>query len=205
MELITTGPSQNTWVDLDDANLMIIEVPASSYGYEPEDEYDTFQFEPEDIAYLLESAKQISRNWTYDGAKTNPRQRLAWPRKGFQIDGTAGDAGWFSRNFPNLDESSEWYVRALHFDVPGLSRYEELASDEVPEDIREAQVILAAILKNGGTLFEDNKGDETSYSLGGISGNNINAVAKAQAVFERMSPWGVFIGGTINRAGGSRV
>lgn len=202
MELLTTGANANSWVTLSQANIILLEVPASFYGYEGTDE---FQFESEDIKWLVEAHRQISSNWTFRGRKVDPRQRLAFPRTGFMIEsaGCAGD--WFETNFPHLPASHAAYTIALHWDTPGLSAYEELDNDEIPTDLKEAAVILAALLKNGGSLYEDNKGDSTAYSLGGISGDNINAKATAEAVFQRVGQWGAYIGKNLNKAGGSRV
>lgn len=205
MELRTTGTNANTWVDLDEANLTILEIPRECYGYEPEDVFDTFQFETDDIPYLIEAARQISTNWSYAGSKTEPRQRLAWPRRGVQLEGQTGGMAWFNRYFPNLSDDVAPYVLHLHFDTPGLSRFSELPSDEIPAEIKEAQVILAALNKNGVTLWEDNKGDQTTFSLGSISGDNINAVGRANAVTQRVGQWGRWIGTAFNKAGGSRV
>lgn len=206
MALITTGDNPNSWVTITQANLILVDVPNELLGYEPEEgQPKTFQLGPNDVKYLIEAHKQIGSNFAFGGQKLDPRQRLPFPRKGFMLSGATGGPDWFPTNFPNLSGDHEEYARQLHFLVPGLSLYSELPNDEVPEDVKEAAVILAALLKNGHSLFNDNKGDSTGYSVGGISGDNINAVAMAQAVFQRMASWGTFIGARINKAGGSRV
>lgn len=202
MELITTGTEANSWVSLSEANIILLEVPAAFYGYDGDDE---FQFETDDIKWLVEAHRQITANFHFRGRKADARQRLAWPRKGFMIEQMGCPSDWFETYFPNLPASHAAYTIALHWDTPGLSRYEELADDEIPADLKEAAVILAALLKNGGSLHSDNKGDATTYSLGGISGDNINAVAQAEAVFQRVGQWGAYIGKNLNKAGGSRV
>lgn len=203
MELITTGINANSWFDIDDANVIIMSVPDRVIGFEKANAFDAFEFTPEDIPLIIESHKQISALFSFKGARANPRQRLAWPRIGYLLDGGIPTDNWFGRDYPHLDAS--WYPLAHHVNYDlGHARYTELASDEVPEDIKEAAAINAALMKNGYSIFEDNKGDQTTYNLGPLSGDNINAVAVANGVFERLARWGLYIGTPIVQAGGGR-
>ena len=201
MALRTTGDDPNSWVTLTEANMMVADFPNETLGYEPEEgQSPTFQFKPTDIKYLIEAHRQVALNWHFKGRTLTARQRLPFPRIGFLINSPAPGANWCETYFPNVPAEEHAYLLHLHFDTPGLSLYEELASDEIPEDVKEAAVILAALIKNGHSLFNDNKGDSTSVSIGSISTDNINAVLKSAGVRQRMGRWGRFIGENISKA-----
>lgn len=196
MELRLTGTNANSWVSLDDANIILMDVPASSYGG------TVVEFKADDIPFILESHRQISTLWRFSGKRMDARQRLAFPRIGFMLETGSPTSTWFADTYPHLDDSWEPLANHIAWDL-GQARYSELANDEIPEDIKEAAVILAALHKNGLSLFEDNKGDSTTYGLGPLSGDNINATAVAGAVFQRMARWGAWQG-SVSKAGGSR-
>lgn len=201
MELRTTGDNINSWVELEECKALIAEVPNDAIGFEPADDNDAFEFEDEDIPLILESQRQISALYYFKGDRTDPMQKLAWPRVGFVLGRNDPGPNWFADAAPHLDAS--WADLAYHYHYElGNRRNVELASDVVPQDIKEAAVILAALRKNGYTLYEDNKGDQTTYSLGPISGDNINAVSRAYAVRERMARWGLWQG-NVAKAGGA--
>lgn len=200
MELRKTGDNINSWVSLDDCNVIIVEVPNSAIAYEPAAVGDTFEFDSDDIPYILEAQRQLSALYYFKGARTDPFQKLAWPRVGFVLEQRNPTATWFADSYPHVDNSYADLAYHRTFEM-GIGRDTELASDVVPSDVKEAAVILAALLKNSVTIYEDNKGDSTSYSLGPISGDNINAVARSYAVRERLGRWGVWQGG-IAKAGG---
>lgn len=196
MALRTTGQDINSWVDLNTANMLILEVPASAYaGDSPQ------QFTTDDIPYIIEAHQQIASSWLFQGQPTDARQRLPFPRTGFPLRSITPTSCWFADAYPHLDASWEPLAHHIAWDLGGSS-VDYLASDEVPTEIKEAAVILAMLLKNGRTLYEDNKGDETQSSIGPLSNDNINAVAVASAVFQRMARWGVFV--NVAKAGGSR-
>lgn len=201
MELRTTGDDINSWVEFDECIALIAEVPNDAIGFDPADEDDAFEFESEDIPLILESQRQISALYYFKGERTDPMQKLAWPRTGYVLGRNTPSLTWFADAAPHLDASWADLAYHVHYEL-GNRRNVELASDVVPQDIKEAAVILAALRKNGYSAYEDNKGDQTSYSLGPISGDNINAVARAYAVRERMARWGLWQG-SIAKAGGA--
>jgi hypothetical protein len=201
MELRTTGDDINSWVDLEECQVIIAEVPNDDIGYVPARPTDAFEFSEDDIPFILEAQRQISALFHFKGERTNPLQRLAWPRRGYVLGNARPGPNWFSDTYPTVDGSYEDLAYHIHWEM-GQSAFTVLPSDMIPQDIKDAAVILAALRKNGFSIYEDNKGDQTTYSLGPISGDNINAVARANAVFERLARWGIQRRGMI-KAGGA--
>lgn len=199
MELITSGPNTNSWFDRDHANIILLEVPGSDYAGA-----DDFQFGTEQIPHLLEAQRQISSLWFFRGRKADIRQKLAFPRRDFLIEGGRPASNWFENTYPSVDDAWSPLAHHVMWEDPGLARFSLLDADEVPQDIIEASVILAALRVHGVSLYQDTKGDKTALQVGSLKYDNINATARAGAVFSRMAPWGRFLGHHIAKAGGAR-
>lgn len=199
MGLETRGPTANSWQTIVQANQFLTDFVHPLLGISPE-------LSDGDEPYLIESAKEISRMWSFKGQPVEPLQPLAWPRKGVVIEGRTPDAEWYSRNFPHLDACYEDFARFIHFESPGLSNAPVLLPDNlVPTEVLEAQAILAAFKVRNITLWQDNALNASELKLDGVGTiKPANAVAAADAVFMRLAKWGSFRGASIVRPGGAR-
>ncbi|WP_293920883.1 DnaT-like ssDNA-binding protein [Sphingobium sp. UBA5915] len=199
MGLETTGSAANSWQTIVQANQFLTDFVHPLLGVSPE-------LSNGDEPYLIEAAKEISRMWSFKGQPVEPLQTLAWPRKGVVIEGKTPGSDWYARNFPHLDPGYEEYVRFLHFDSPGISNAPTLLpNDVVPNDILEAQAILAAFKVRNITLWQDNAFNASELKLDGVGTiKPANAVAATDAVFMRLARWGSFRGVSIVRPGGAR-
>lgn len=209
MAINTTGIKANSWIDLDDANLILMDIYHPDLWIKdeskPTDLGSPFQLEPDHLPHLVEAARTISALWQFPGQRTEALQTLAWPRKCVRVPGARPGANWFSETYPGLDPSQEAYARFLAFDAPGFLADTIYPTDAIPGEVKEAQAILAALFVQGVTVWEDNKGDNTNVQLGSIKIDNVNAVSRIMIVKERLARWGKFIGSHMSAAGGSRA
>ena len=197
MALNTTGIKASSWIDLDTANLILLDI------YHPDIPAE-FQLEPDHIPQLLEAARSISALWQFGGQRTDALQTLAWPRKLVRVPGVRPGPNWFSETYPCLDPDQETFARFLAFDAPGFLSDNAYPEDSIPDEVKEAQAILAALFVQGITVWEDNKGDNTNVQLGSLKIDNVNAVSRIMIVRERLARWGKFIGSHMSAAGGAR-
>lgn len=197
MALTTTGTKANSWVSLDDANLILLEV------YSP-DIPAGFQLNTEHIPQLIEAAKAISNLWSFPGTRVEALQTLAWPRKDVSIPSERPRSNWFSTNYPHLDPADEAYVYFLAYEAPGFLSSTIYPADQIPDEVKEAQAILAALFVQGVTVWEDNKGDNTQVQIDTLKIDNVNAVSRIMIVKERLARWGKFIGSHMSAPGGAR-
>ncbi|WP_448538402.1 DnaT-like ssDNA-binding protein [Sphingobium yanoikuyae] len=199
MGLETSGATANSWQTIVQANQFLTDFVHPLLGISPE-------LSDGDEPYLIESAKEISRMWSFKGQPVEPLQPLAWPRKGVMLEGKMPGADWYARTFPNLDPCFEEYARFIHFENPGLSNVPVLLPEDlIPTEVLEAQAILAAFKVRNITLWQDNAFNASELKLDGVGTiKPANAVAAADAVFMRLAKWGSFRGASIVRPGGAR-
>lgn len=197
MALTTTGTKANSWVSLDDANLILLEV------YSP-DIPAGFQLTPDHIPQLIEAARTISALWSFPGTRAEPLQTLAWPRKCVPVPSERPKGNWFSTTYPHLDPADEAYVHFLAYEAPGFLATTIYPETEIPDEVKEAQAILAALFVQGVTVWEDNKGDNTQVQIDTLKIDNVNAVSRIMIVKERLARWGKFIGSHMSAPGGAR-
>lgn len=195
IELNTTGPDANSFITLDEANIIISETAHPSIP-------SGFQLSTEQLPELLEAARKVNL-WAFRGERTHTYQRLAWPRSGYSIPGKAPGPNWLA-DYPHIDPSSADLAYFVHFESPGLSSFTLLPDDFIPQEVKEAQAIIAALAVNGVTIWQDNKYDSSTVQLGPIKIDPVNTVAKADIVFERLGRWGTFAGAARSAPGGSR-
>ncbi len=199
MALETTGPDANSWQTIPQANQFLVDFAHPLLGVSPE-------LGADDGPYLIEAAKEISRMWTWKGQAVDPLQTLAWPRKGVELEAKKVGPDWFARTYPHLDPCAEEYARFIMFESPGLlTTPEMLGEDVIPQDVLEAQAILAAFKVRNITLWQDNGFNASEVKLDGVGTiKPTNMVAAADAVFMRLARWGSFKGTSIVRPGGAR-
>lgn len=199
MALEITGPAANSWQTIPQANQFLVDFVHPLLGMSPE-------LGADDGPYLIEAAKEISRMWTWKGQPVTPLQTLAWPRKDVQLEPKHIGPDWFARTYPHLDPCAEEYARFIMFESPGLLATPEMLGETViPQEVLEAQAILAAFKVKKITLWQDNAFNATEVKLDGVGTiKPANMVAAADAVFMRLARWGSFKGTSIVWPGGAR-
>lgn len=190
--VVTSGPNQNSYITIDEANLLFLTLAPSFLGT------DTAQLDETDTRYLLEAARDLDSLWSFKGAPTSNAQNLAWPRMyvdkpGFEMP---GEPGW-STPYSLVD--------ALQFKIdyltPGRSAIPLIDHTTVPRQIREAQALIALLRKLGKNLVGDNQGDAKGLQLdSGFKIDYVNALRDSADIHRLLSGLGVFIGDRLLRS-----
>lgn len=188
--IITSGPDQNSYIDLETANQRLLACAASFCPIGT-------QLSPGDEAYLVEACTDMETLWDYMGIPTLNDQALAWPRRyvikpGFQMP---MEPGWNTPYDP---------VAFIQFKIdyltPGRSSVPYVDDETIPVRIQEAQALLAVLRKQGGNLVGDDQGNDqgAQYDVG-LRIAYVNAVRESADIHKRMSGYAVWIGEGILR------
>lgn len=201
-ELTTTGLSANSFIaTVEEANLLLLEVYDPSLNDETG---EPAQLDTKHIPHLIEAAHAISAYWSFLGRPTDLKQHLAWPRTGVSLGRRQAGPDWFARTYPHVDPSQAELAHFIMWQSPGLLADDLLPPDEIPQDVKAAQAILAALLSKGVTIWEDNKGDNTTVQIDTLKIDNVNAVSRIMSVRQRLARYGKFIGSHMSAPGGAR-
>lgn len=187
-ELVLDGLTANSWITLDEANIILQTVR------DPLIEAD-FQFDSADIPYLIEAAYTIGSLWAFNGFLAHPTQRLAWPRREVRIETGNFCGNW--GDWPQANGWCEWnpdIAYHIQYQNPGYSRWTYLDSNTVPAEIKEAQALLAALMKKNVKLLSDTENNVSQLQLGNLQTTPKNAQYQIGSVKMRCDRWGVFIG-----------
>lgn len=194
IEVITRGPGQNSYVTVEEANILLLSMDASFI----DDDTPRQLVGDLDTARLLEAAQDLDTLWRWSGQVTDPAQELAWPRRfvtkpGFERD---RDPLW----------ANQWdYGAAISykydFQMPGgPNAVPYLPSDAVPRQVKQAQAMIALLRKVGGNLVGDDKGDDYGNQLdSGFKVAYVNAIRDASDIHKRLAGLGWFIGDPLLR------
>ena len=188
--IVTSGPTQNSYLDLATANAILLTCATSFMDIG--EQLDTL-----DEPYLLEAARDLESLWAWQGQPSDYNQALAWPRRyvtkpGFQMPCEPGwSAPW------SQDAALEFKIDYL---TPGLSAVPLLDPTVVPQQILEAQALLAMFRKKGGSLIGDTKNDaqglqlDTSFKIA-----YVNPVRAAGDINKRLAGLGLYLGDSLLR------
>lgn len=184
--VVTTGPEQNSYITVDEANLLMLTL-APSFAPDPE------QFADSDARFIIEAARDLDSLWDFSGIPTQNAQNMAWPRMyvtkpGFQMpcEPLGGDA---------------FLQFKIDYLTPGRSAVPYLDQTTVPRAIKEAQALLALLRKMNKTLVGDNQGDTKGLQLdSGFKIAYVNEVRDSADIHRLLSGLGVFIGDHVLRA-----
>lgn len=189
----TSGPNQNSYITIDEANLLFLTLAPSFV-----DDHEMAQLDHVDTRYLIEAARDLDTLWSFKGVPTDNAQNMAWPRRyvdkpGFEM---RGESGW----------SAPWdYEAALQFKIdyltPGRSAIPVLDHTAVPQQIKEAQALIALLRKLGKNLVGDNQGDAKGLQLDtGFKVDYVNALRDSADIHRLLAGLGLFIGDSLLRS-----
>lgn len=191
MAIITSGPGQNSYVTLEEANILLLQVRASFM--EPND-----QLHATDEDVLLEAAQDLETMWEWQGVQTDPNQDMAWPRKyvvkpGFRYPPAPGwHASW------DHDAALQFKINFL---IGANSAIPFLDENTVPHQIKVAQALLALLRDKGKNLIGDTRGDDKGMQLDtGFKVDYVNAPYESADIRKRVAALGTFIGDPMIRA-----
>jgi hypothetical protein len=188
MSIETSGPNQNSYITIAEANAILLTVHASFM------EVGT-QLDPlKDEAYLIEAGRDLAQLFAWVGQPTSTEQNMAWPRKGVPKPGyvTQGEPQW---SVPGTD--LDFLAYKVNW-LSGSSSAPMLDENVVPLEIREAQALIAVLRKEGLNLVSDNQGDSQGLQLpGGLKVAYVNAVRESADIHKRTAQFGVFVGQSI--------
>lgn len=190
--VVTSGPGQNSYITIDEANLLFLTLAPSFLGG------DAAQFDYTDTRFLLEAARDLDALWSFKGVPANNSQNMAWPRMyvekpGFEMP---GEPGWSA---PYSDSDALQFK--IDFLTPGRSVVPLLDHLTVPRAIKEAQALIALLRKLGKTLVGDNQGDSKGLQLDtGFKIDYVNAIKDSADIHRLLAGLGVFIGDRILRS-----
>lgn len=187
-EIITTGTTQNSYITLSEANALLMTIQAPFYEVGD-------QLSEADTPYLLESFRDLERNWDWTGQPTADEQAAQWPRKyvkkpGWQVP---GEPGW-SVPENGVYDFLAYKMRYLSGETTSASY---IPSDAIPLDIKEAQALIAMLRKSGGNLVGDNQGDLQGTQIGKIKLSYVNAIRESADIHKRTGQYGRFKAGLL--------
>ncbi|KQN09077.1 DnaT-like ssDNA-binding protein [Sphingomonas sp. Leaf28] len=185
--VVTDGPDQNSYITIDEANLLFLTLAPSFLGD------DTAQLNDTDVRFLIEAGRDLDALWSFKGQPTSNAQNMAWPRiyvekPGFEVPAEPMDGDAFLQF--KID-----YLTAGRTIIPYLDHL------TVPRPIKEAQALLALLRKLGKNPVGDNQGDAKGLQLdSGFKVDYVNALRDSADIHRLLSGLGVFIGDRLLRS-----
>lgn len=190
MTLITSGSDQNSYVTNSEANALLLTMAASFLTG------DDALTDVDDDRFLIEAASDLQYLWRWAGWPTDLTQTMAWPRRYVTKPGWVPplEPGWST---PYDEQMFMMYkVNVLSNSNPATEFVDQTA---VPKAIKEAQVLIAVLRKQGGNLIGDNQGDAQGTKLGSLTVSYVNAIRESADIHKRTGQYGTFIGDALLR------
>jgi len=199
MTISTSGLDQNSYITITEANAILLLCNASFM-----DAGHQLSINGDDDAYLLEAARDLDYLWAWAGYRATNEQTMQWPRVRVPKPGQRipCEPGWYdegtiwggTHNWGTGIQLDPWLLYKIDF-LSGNPAFQMLDSTIVPQEIKEAQALIALLRKKGGNLISDDQDNAQGMVLpGGLKIAYVNALKQAADIHKRTAQFGQFVG-----------